>query len=75
MATLTLASNPGGGTLAGTTSVAFNQGVATFTGLSPNRAAPGYQVQASTPGLTSVPSSNRGRCSFLDFTGRCITWP
>ncbi|WP_375772100.1 S8 family serine peptidase [Archangium gephyra] len=55
--TLTLGSNPGSATLAGTTTVAAVNGVATFTDLSLDRSARGYTLQASTASLASVTSS------------------
>ncbi|MFY0565578.1 beta strand repeat-containing protein [Archangium lansingense] len=55
--TLSLSSNPGSATLAGTTTVAAVNGVATFTDLSLNRSARGYTLQASTGALPSVTSS------------------
>ncbi len=50
--TVALASNPGGATLGGTTSVAASQGVASFSGLSLTIAATGYTLQAASTGLT-----------------------
>jgi streptogramin lyase len=49
--TLALASNPGGATLGGTVIVNASGGVATFTGLTLNKAASGYTIAASTSGL------------------------
>ncbi len=54
--TLTLGSNPGSATLAGTTTVVAVNGVATFTDLSLDRTARGYMLQASTAALPSVMS-------------------
>ena len=51
---LTLSSNPGSGTLLGTTSVYAVNGVATFTGLSLNTAASGYVLQAASGNLTTA---------------------
>src|SRR5262249_18604159 len=50
---LSLASNPGGATLAGTLSVTAVAGVASAAGLSLDRAAAGYVLQAEGGGLTS----------------------
>ncbi len=55
--TLAIGTNPGGGTLSGTTSVALGNGVATFSGLSIDRAGNGYTLTASTSGLKSAASS------------------
>jgi hypothetical protein len=49
--------NPGGGTLSGTTSVAAGSGVATYSDLSINNAGTGYTLQATSSGLTSATSS------------------
>ncbi|MBI3947394.1 MAG: hypothetical protein HY321_15840 [Armatimonadetes bacterium] len=53
---LALGSNPSGGTLSGTTTVAAVSGVATFSDLSINRAGAGYTLTASAPGLTGAAS-------------------
>ncbi|HEU5098492.1 MAG TPA: CARDB domain-containing protein, partial [Roseiflexaceae bacterium] len=45
--TLTIANNPGGGTLSGTAGATAINGVATFSGLSINRSGTGYTLQAS----------------------------
>ena len=55
--TLNISTNPSGGTLSGTTSVAAINGVATFSGLSINNAGNGYVLTASSPGLTNADSS------------------
>ena len=52
--TLSLSSNPGSGTLQGTTSVNAVNGVATFSGLSLNTAGSGYVLQASAGNLTTA---------------------
>ncbi len=52
--------NPGAATLAGSTTVNAVAGVATFPGLSITKAASGYQLTASSAGLTSLPSSPFG---------------
>jgi virginiamycin B lyase len=49
--TVTLASNPGGSTLGGTLTVPASGGVATFSGLTLNKAASGYTLVATTSGL------------------------
>ena len=54
--TVTIGTNPGGGTLGGTTGVAAVQGVATFPGLHIDRAAAGYTLGAAAGGL--VPASS-----------------
>jgi hypothetical protein len=50
--TIAIGANPGGSTLAGTTSVAATANVATFTGISLNNLGVGYTLTASAPGLT-----------------------
>jgi hypothetical protein len=54
---LALGSNPGGGSLGGTTSANAVNGVATFTGVLLTKAASGYTVVASGDGLASPASS------------------
>ena len=54
--TLALGANPGGGVLAGTTTVNAVNGVATFSGLSLDRAG-GYTLVASSGGLASATSA------------------
>ena len=49
--TLALASNPGGAALGGTLTVTASGGVATFSGLTLNKAASGYTLVATTSGL------------------------
>src|SRR5437773_7285028 len=56
--TVALGANPGGGTLAGTTSVNAVSGVATFSTLSINNAGNGYTLTASASGLTGVARAN-----------------
>jgi hypothetical protein len=51
-----IGSNPGSGTLFGTTSVAASGGVATFTDLAIDLAGAGYTLVASSQGLTSATS-------------------
>src|SRR5207245_2446628 len=55
--TLAIGANPGGGTLSGTTAVAAAGGVATFPGLSINKAGVGYTLAASATGVSSVTSA------------------
>ena len=56
--TLSIGTNPGGGTLAGTVTRTAVNGVASFPGLSINKSANGYRLTAtSTPVLTSVNSN------------------
>ncbi|WP_165221993.1 virginiamycin B lyase family protein [Aquisphaera insulae] len=54
-ATVSLVNNPGGSTLGGTLKVPITNGVATFSGLTLNKAGNGYTLQVSTNGLTSTP--------------------
>lgn len=54
--TVALGAGPGSATLAGTGTVAAVDGVATFTTLMLEKAAAGYTLVASAPGLTSVTS-------------------
>jgi MYXO-CTERM domain-containing protein len=51
---IALESNPGGGTLSGTTSVAAASGIASFTTLAIDRSATGYTLRATATGLTMV---------------------
>jgi alpha-tubulin suppressor-like RCC1 family protein len=56
--TLALASNPGGGTLSGTLTAALSSGIATFPGVSINKAAQSYTLSATaTPASFTVTSS------------------
>jgi hypothetical protein len=55
--TIAIGTNPGGGTLSGTASVAASAGVATFADLSINKTGTGYTLVASSSGLTSATSS------------------
>jgi hypothetical protein len=54
--TMSLASNPGGGTLHGTTTVKAVDGVATFRDLSIDKAGKRYALLATSPGLASATS-------------------
>jgi hypothetical protein len=55
--TLAISNNPGGGTLSGTLTVTVNNGVATFSDLSIDKAGSGYTLVASSSGLTGATSS------------------
>src|SRR6185295_1065761 len=70
--TMAIGTNPGGGTLSGTTTVAASGGVASFSTLSINKAGPGYTLTASAAGLTGATSStfniSAGTASKLAFT-------
>ncbi|HKC46486.1 MAG TPA: hypothetical protein VKB63_02715, partial [Gemmatimonadales bacterium] len=55
---VSLQTNPGSGTLSGITTKVAASGVATFTDLSINRPGVGYQLQATTSGLTSALSTS-----------------
>jgi uncharacterized repeat protein (TIGR01451 family) len=54
---IAIGTNPGGGTLSGTTTVAAVAGVATFGNLSIERSGNGYTLTASATGLTSATSA------------------
>ncbi len=55
--TIAISTNPGSGTLSGTTTVAAVDGIATFTDLSINRTGAGYRLQATSAGLANATSS------------------
>ena len=55
--TLAILNNAGSGTLSGSTTVAAVNGVATFSGLSIDKAGTGYTLSAGAAGLTSATSS------------------
>jgi len=55
--TVALGANSGGGTLSGATTVTATLGVATFPGLSIDKAGTGYTLVASASGLTSATSA------------------
>lgn len=55
--TIAIGTNPSGGTLSGTTTVAAVNGVATFNNLSINNAGNGYTLTASSAGLTGATSN------------------
>src|SRR5204863_209960 len=68
-----IGTNPGGGALSGTTTVAAANGVATFSTLSINRMGTGYTLPASGTGLATGGSAafnvSAGSGSALVFTG------
>ena len=55
--TVALGSNPGGGTLSGTTTVTAVNGVATFADLRISGVGAGYTLAVSSPGLTGATSA------------------
>src|SRR4029077_19817043 len=55
--TVALGANPGGGTLGGTATVTAAGGVATFSGLSVNKAGSGYTLTAAATGLRTSTSA------------------
>ena len=55
--TLTVGSNPSGGVLSGTTTVAASGGVATFSNVALDKVGAGYTLTASATGLTSATSN------------------
>ena len=55
--TVALGTNPAGGTLSGTKAVAAVAGIATFAGLSIDKAASGYALSATATGLTGATSA------------------
>ncbi len=55
--TLSIASNPGGGTLGGTLTATAVNGIATFSGLSISQPGAGYTLSATSSGLTSATSA------------------
>ncbi|MEO8584735.1 MAG: Ig-like domain-containing protein [Acidobacteriota bacterium] len=56
--TVAIGTNAGGGTLSGTLTVAAVGGVATFSGLSIDKAGTGYTLTAASSGLTGATSSS-----------------
>ena len=54
---IALGANPGGGTLAGTRTIAAVNGVATFSNLSIDRTGSGYTLQATAAGLSGATSA------------------
>ena len=69
---MAIGTNPGGGTLSGTTTVAAVAGVATFSNLSIDKVGNGYTLTASAAGLTGATSTtlqhHAGRRDKLAFT-------
>lgn len=55
---ISIGSNPGGGSLSGTTTVAAVNGVATFSDLSIDRAGSGYTLVAASTGLAGATSAS-----------------
>lgn len=55
--TISISTNPGGGTLTGTTTVASSNGVAAFGNLQIDKPGTGYDLAAAAPGLTSATSN------------------
>jgi hypothetical protein len=55
--TTSISTNPGGGTLTGTTTVASSNGVAAFGKLQIDKSGAGYDLAATAPGLTSATSN------------------
>src|SRR5439155_3692685 len=70
--TVALGTNPGGGTLSGTTTVAAVNGVAAFSTLTVNRTGTGYTLAASASGLSGNTSAafniTPGTAALLVFT-------
>jgi hypothetical protein len=62
--TVSIQANPGGGTLAGTTTVTSSTGVADFGNLQINNAGVGYDLTANAPGFTPATSG------FFTITGQ-----
>ena len=74
---LAIGTNPGSGTLAGTTPVTAALGVATFTGMGINKVGAGYTLTATSSGLTSASSATfsitPGNAATLVFTAQPVT--
>ncbi len=70
--TLAIGANPGGGTLTGTAQRAAVSGVATFPGLSIDKASPGYTLSATSGTLSGATSAaftiTPGAATHLGFT-------
>jgi hypothetical protein len=70
--TVSIFSNPGGGTLSGTATAAVSSGVATFSDLSIDAVGTGYRLQATSGGLTADISTafsiSAGTADHLVFT-------
>ncbi|HET7250071.1 MAG TPA: hypothetical protein VFI79_09515 [Gemmatimonadales bacterium] len=74
--TMTIGINPGGGTLAGTTTVAASGGVATFGDLSINKTGTGYRLAAASGTLTNTSNAFSvvgGPATHLTFTVQPVT--
>ena len=75
--TLAIGTNPGGGTLSGTTTVALASGVARFSGLSIDKSGTGYTLTATGGGLSAGTSAPfdvvAGPATHLAFTVPPIT--
>ena len=75
--TLAISTNPGGGTLSGTSTISAVGGVATFSNLKINKAGVGYRVRATATGLTAVTSSafniTAGAANKLEFVAQPTT--
>jgi hypothetical protein len=75
--TLTLATNPGGADLGGTTARDANDGVATFGNITVNRSGIGYRLAASADGLTGATSDAfdvaAGSVASLEFTAQPLS--
>ena len=65
--TLAIGTNPGGGTLSGTATVAAVGGVATFSNLSIDRVGAGYTLNAAATGLTGATSTPFGVLPLVQF--------
>ncbi len=70
--TVALGSNPVGGTLSGTRTVAAQQGVASFTGLTIDRPGAPYTLAATSPGLTSATSDGFVIADVAQFCGENV---
>ncbi|MGH6690797.1 MAG: beta strand repeat-containing protein, partial [Gammaproteobacteria bacterium] len=72
--TLSIATNPGGGTLAGIATVVAAGGVATFSTLSIDKSGTGYTLQATSGALTATTSTaftiTPGAATQLSFTAQ-----
>ncbi|HET9707449.1 MAG TPA: hypothetical protein VFP39_04005 [Gemmatimonadales bacterium] len=77
--TMTIGSNPSGGTLSGTTTVAAVAGVASFSTLSLDKSGTGYTLAASATGLTVATSAPfnvaAGTAKILVFTVQPTSGP
>ena len=82
--TISIQANPGGGTLAGTTTVTSSAGVADFGNLQINKAGVGYDLAANATGFTAATSNpftitgqiqacGAGSCSVSQSTANTVT--